>query len=950
MIETAQLSYERNGAGFKFSVIEKNRSVSPSKWSLLNLAVGDTPSNADSLFRCADGDQKPDITDSYIQCTDRFIAELTEVECIQLGLPSVSNCIVKIGAKGLITQPNFEISYRYIGDKQRQVLGATRSGCLLQYAGKEELLLNPYYDIVSQIDEFNRLKLVDKNERFVKWGEIKELLPDTAIVDNQLGNITICRADRVTLDLREHGVFNPLLIKPESHDELAENNKVDYAIPKARQQEFESQFKAWGTVRGSYAIGTNTYIILPKRLQSVLEVVKDYQTMPSERRLAFVSNPQKFINEKLLEHDTSEELESIFVETPEFISQRIEAIGVWEPRLCAYKVQRDGNWTPSDGMRLSFPIDDLLVNFSIEQMKELLLLTVDALDKEIEALEFSGYTIPISLETKNLLIKILKNLADVDKTPNSSGSFKGQVIAPILKDNMDDVVFELIKKDPRAKISRLPQSVKTTSLYEHQKFGVDWLASHWESGSIGALLADDMGLGKTLQSLILMASVKESMRRKEHPNRPILIVAPSGLLQNWIDEAKVHLNEDGLGEVFEAYGQGIRSLKDMNILDRNKLFDSSDWVLTTYETLRDKIKYFMSVDWGVTIFDEAQKIKNPVSRMTEMAKSISSEFTLMLTGTPVENELKDLWCIVDTAQPGLFGSLSHFHNEYALPAESDPREAQKLKSLLVEKSKPALMLRRMKEEHIKGLPDKKIHLVEVPMPPLQAQEYTNIVQEAQAERGNPGSALKFVQQVRRASLIAEEFEGAGINDGVVKRSARLSALVNILDDIERLNEKALIFCEAIDVQEYLAGYLQKRYRLSNRPHVINGKIDGFTRKRYVDEFQLLAENEFNIMLLSPKAGGVGLTITAANHVIHLTRWWNPAVEDQSTDRVFRIGQKKAVNVYIPMAIHPTYQDKSFDLNLARLLDKKRTLSQNALLPGTLNKDEMQNFFSDTLEQ
>jgi SNF2 family DNA or RNA helicase len=256
----------------------------------------------------------------------------------------------------------------------------------------------------------------------------------------------------------------------------------------------------------------------------------------------------------------------------------------------------------------------------------------------------------------------------------------------------------------------------------------------------------------------------------------------------------------------------------------------------------------------------------------------------------------------------------------------------------------------MKEEHIKGLPDKKIHLVEVPMPPLQAQEYTNIVQEAQAERGNPGSALKFVQRVRRASLIAEEFEGAGINDGVVKRSARLSALVNILDDIERLNEKALIFCEAIDVQEYLAGYLQKRYRLSNRPHVINGKIDGFTRKRYVDEFQLLAENEFNIMLLSPKAGGVGLTITAANHVIHLTRWWNPAVEDQSTDRVFRIGQKKAVNVYIPMAIHPTYQDKSFDLNLARLLDKKRTLSQNALLPGTLNKDEMQNFFSDTLEQ
>jgi SNF2 family DNA or RNA helicase len=320
----------------------------------------------------------------------------------------------------------------------------------------------------------------------------------------------------------------------------------------------------------------------------------------------------------------------------------------------------------------------------------------------------------------------------------------------------------------------------------------------------------------------------------------------------------------------------------------------------------------------------------------------------MLTGTPVENELKDLWCIVDTAQPGLFGSLNHFHNEYAKPAESDPSEAQRLKALLVEKSSPPLMLRRMKVDHIKGLPEKIIKEVSIVMPELQAQEYENIVQEAQLEKGIPGGVLKFIQKIRKASLVAEEFDGSGINDGVIKRSARLTALITILDDIAAKGEKALVFCEAIQVQEYLSGYLQQRYQLAKRPFRINGQVDGNTRKKYVDEFQKGAEGEFDLMLLSPKAGGVGLTITAANHVIHLTRWWNPAVEDQSTDRAFRIGQNKPVYVYIPIAIHPKYGDSSFDANLHRLLTKKRSLSINALLPGTVTDSEFNDLYTQTV--
>ncbi|NNN43486.1 MULTISPECIES: DEAD/DEAH box helicase [unclassified Vibrio] len=946
MSRTAQLTWQKNDDGFLFQVSHEGLILPPSQWSRYSLIMGDTHVVVDPLFRGIEDVPTPLISDAGITCSDQFIASLTEVEIQKLCLPPVSHAKVKIVAKGLISQPNFQLSYRLMAPEGRPMMGAKVAGIELKHRGQTELILDPLYSIITKIDQFNSTNILDQDERFVRWGEIKELLPDDSVVDGQLQNITICRADRVTLDIKEHGIFNPLLIKsnPTKDWDIQGQSDVEYAIPKARQKKFEDHFKAWSTTRSNYAIGNGVYVVLPLRVQKVLSVIKDYQTKDSQERLAFVSNPHKIINERLDLEDNPEDLDSIFVETPDFISQRIDTIGVWSPKLCAYVAKREGDWVPDDDERLFFPVDDLLVNFTVDEMKHLLGEINIALDNEVSEISFEGQRVPVSLETKNLLIKILKPFDEHIGPPDAPL----EVLAPIVKDNIEEVEFEVIKHNARPKLPKLPKALKTKSLYEHQKFGVEWLADHWESGSIGALLADDMGLGKTMQALAFLASVKELMNDNHYPTKPFLIVAPSGLLKNWRDEASLHIEEGGLGDVFEAFGAQMRDIKTYSVVERNSLLSGSGWVLTTYETLRDKIKYFLSIDWGITIFDEAQKIKNPVSRMTEMAKSLSSDFTLMLTGTPVENELKDLWCIVDTAQPGLFGSLSQFHNEYAKPAESDPSEAQRLKSLLVEKSNPPLMLRRLKEDHLEGLPQKLIHQVAKPMPELQAAEYENIVRDAQLRKGMAGGVLETIQKIRRASLIAEEFDGNGITDGVVKRSARLTALIEILDNVHKSGEKALVFCEAIDVQEYLSGYLQHRYQLPSRPHRINGSVDGYTRKQYVDDFQSGAVGDFDVMLLSPKAGGVGLTITAANHVIHLTRWWNPAVEDQSTDRAFRIGQKKDVNVYIPMAIHPKYKDASFDANLNRLLSKKRSLSYNALMPGTITKDEMKDLISQSV--
>jgi SNF2 family DNA or RNA helicase len=947
MTNKAILNWSRTENGFEFQVEHGNKHLPPSSWGRYQISNGDSTVLTEPLFRECDESFRPTFLNNKVICSDQFIATLTEIETKQLSLPPVSHAKLKISAEGLISRPGFKLNYRLLRPEGRPFLGVKTNGAILQIGSEQQLILDPLYSIIKRIDYFNTVPAHDMDERFVRWGEVQELLPENSIIEGQLSAITICRADRLTLDIREHGAFNPLLIKPSSEKtwDVQSQSDVEYAIPKAKQKEFEQQFKKWNMAKSNYAIGNGTYVVLPERVSKVLNVIKEFQNKPSEQRLAFVANPHQYINDALDLDETPEELESLFVETPEFISQRIEQIGIWEPKLCAYVVKRDGDWVPDDEMRLFFPIEDMMVNFTVDEMKQLLELIKPALDEEQESLQFKSLTIPVTLEVKNLLIKMLKPFEDKGDKPD----FALAVQAPILKDNIEEVDFEILKKSPRPSLPEIPERLKTTSLYEHQKFGLAWLANHWQTGSIGALLADDMGLGKTIQALTFMAGVKQLMETNDYQNKPFLIVAPSGLLKNWRDEAKMHLHHPGMGELFEAYGPSIRQLKDLNVVERNEKLTGADWVLTTYETLRDKIKYFLSIDWGVTIFDEAQKIKNPVSRVTEMAKSLSSDFTLMLTGTPVENELADLWCIVDTAQPGLFGSLSHFHREYAKPAEADPVEAQRLKELLVERSTPPLMLRRMKVDHIKGLPEKIIKEIPIVMPELQALEYENIVKDVQLEKGNPGAVLKFIQKIRKASLIAEEFDGSGINDGVIKRSARLTALIDILDEISQKGEKALVFCEAIEVQEYLSGYLQQRYQLEKRPFRINGQVDGNTRKKYVDVFQKSPEGQFDVMLLSPKAGGVGLTITAANHVIHLTRWWNPAVEDQSTDRAYRIGQTKTVHVYIPIAIHPKYGDNSFDANLNRLLNKKRNLSVNALLPGTVTSNDMKDLFSQTVD-
>lgn len=256
--------------------------------------------------------------------------------------------------------------------------------------------------------------------------------------------------------------------------------------------------------------------------------------------------------------------------------------------------------------------------------------------------------------------------------------------------------------------------------------------------------------------------------------------------------------------------------------------------------------------------------------------------------------------------------------------------------------------KRLKDDCLPGLPAKHIHPLPLAMPRPQAEAYERVIQRAMAARGTGkrGHMLEILHMLRGVSLHPYAPEDA--TGSYFEESARLQATFETLDAIKAKGEKALIFCESLAMQALLAAEIRRRYDLGHDVLRIHGGVTGDARQAAVEQFQRRPSG-FDVMILSPKAGGVGLTLTAANHVIHLSRWWNPAVEDQATDRVFRIGQARDVHVYLPQSLHPdpAIGPTSFDLKLDALMTRKRELSRGLLIPGE-DEADTSTLFEDVL--
>ncbi|MBP2375181.1 DEAD/DEAH box helicase [Paeniglutamicibacter psychrophenolicus] len=427
----------------------------------------------------------------------------------------------------------------------------------------------------------------------------------------------------------------------------------------------------------------------------------------------------------------------------------------------------------------------------------------------------------------------------------------------------------------------LPQDFVAT-LRPYQERGLAWLNFLADLG-LGACLADDMGLGKTVQLLAL-----EAVRRHAHPGSgTTLLVCPMSLIGNWEAEAakfapgmRLHVHH------------GSERLRDAEL--ESALADT-DLMITTYATLTRDVEIFESRIWNRIVLDEAQAVKNRLSRAAKAVKRLSAQHRVALTGTPVENRLGEMFSIMDFLNPGMLGPAELFRARYAIPVEryGDEQAARRFRAI----TRPYL-LRRVKTDPsiIDDLPEKIEIKQYYTLTSEQASLYQSVVDEMMekiegsegiARRGNVLAAMAKLKQVcnHPAQLLHDRSD-------VGQRSGKVMRLEEILEEILAEGDKVLCFTQYTEFAEMLLPHLTTR--LDTEVAYLHGGTSRQKRTEMVSRFQ--SADGPSVFLLSLKAGGTGLNLTAANHVIHLDRWWNPAVENQATDRAFRIGQKRSVQV------------------------------------------------------
>ncbi len=456
-----------------------------------------------------------------------------------------------------------------------------------------------------------------------------------------------------------------------------------------------------------------------------------------------------------------------------------------------------------------------------------------------------------------------------------------------------------------------PRSLRA-KLYAHQRLGYNWMRYLHESGW-GGLLADDMGLGKTVQIIAFMSHLHDVGAL-----RPALIVAPVAVIANW--QRELRRFAPAIQPAHEHRGNQ-REKRDPRRLAQHEV------VITSYATLRRDQLLLGRVGWSVIACDEAQNVKNPTAGVTSAVKGMKADLRLACTGTPVENGLSELWCIVDFVQPGRLGSHNEFRQEFERPMV-DAADAGSDVAGLVEQLRTRLnphFIRRTKEE-VLDLPDKNERTYEVAMSPRQTQLYRDVLENVKGRKLDPLSALQHLIQICSHPALRDDVLDER-PERLLTDCPKLEHTVRIVEKIRLLREKVVIYTRFRTMQRILQVVL--RSRVGIEVAVLNGLVEGYNRHEIVEAFN--GRPGFDAMILSPEAAGIGLNITGATHVIHYTRLWNPAKENQATDRVHRIGQERPVTVHYPVVVGKN-GGLSVEQHLHDLLMEKLRLAHDVLAP------------------
>ena len=870
-----------------------------------------------------------DATSGYCLPHD-VVASLSREELEALDMPSAYPYYFDIKTNQELTSDELRFNLKFFWYSQNLIVNPVITGCYIYISCEESyVLIKDQYALVKGINEFNavpsseksiagnyrelaRIQGLSKNTRTA----LEKLCRETKVIEPRKLSVRIEKLDDGSIKIA------PQVVTDEDGQTINDT--------------FTKNFGRLRTINNAMIAGDNTYLLFDEKQKEGLNKLKRENVLKGEKKESFIKAPEILLDADVFDLDN--------------FSDRVKEIGEYKPRVFPFIKPYKEDWLV-DECELGICVDDEIFTLPEEELSQAIFKLEKAIEDKAPSVKTeSGRDIAATPETLEALKTLHKAVQEHQISTGSGAASLGRARnidkrILVIYDNIVQKTYDPTSTEAERAGYGTPKSLKAT-LLPHQEEGFKRLIDAWQRRHKGMLLADDMGLGKTLQGLTFIAALKEQAKAEPQNSNRFLIVAPVALLDNWQDEYVKFFNTEIFGQPVTLHGGSLKYY-----VDQNGNFDLSDLpedclALTTYETLRDKQLVFGRIDWRVIILDEAQKIKTPSARMTYAAKAMKYDFGLCMTGTPVENSWVDLWSILDFAMPGTLGSLQEFNREYQKPLSDSTTDVSELGKRLQSEVSP-YMLRRLKADVAKDLPNKHIHPVKVQMSDEQLYSYTMAISNARSE-------IKYLSQVEIKPHVLKTIlalrdislhkDGANLSlnaigtmsaQEIIDGSARLKETINILQGVRDKDEKAIIFLLSRKFQVVLMKVIQEIFGIEAFGPV-NGSVSGSKRLKTVNDFQ--SKPGFQVLVLSPEAAGVGLNIVAANHVIHLSRLWNPAKEDQATDRAYRIGSKKDVHVYYPMAVHPQLgEGGSFDEKLDRLLNSKRRLSDEIMLPQ--NTDE-----------
>lgn len=544
----------------------------------------------------------------------------------------------------------------------------SRRGAILTIAGQDYRVPEPLFSIVEAADVFRATDTQDDGPRLAAFARLRELFTDDAkdklTLDPYMRDLRVLHATAFSLSLKTDGrsfQFDPVLfgrhvaVRAIQREEGAEDDsdanreivsEAEGLLTDHQQRLFAlDRFLRHPEARDRYVIESGVYVYLDEPLRDALSVVRNLQLSDDEIRKKFARAPQLYLKEALHDRYDDNAIEHLFIETEQY-SERVVDIGLWAPPVLPWIIRDPNDWLPE---RFGVRVGDKYVTLAAEDLPTLRQTVETALQRGEPKVTFNGQDLPATRDTLDALSNLIGVVRPTVSVPPSEvppeEEEKPRKHVLVVSENFEQIDFTRELK-PRLAYGgwEAPVSVKTP-LKPHQKTGIAWLLRTWAKGYPGVLLADDMGLGKTFQLLVFLAWVREQMGSQPGSRKdPLLVVAPTGLLKNWEDEHDMHLHAPGLGQLCRAYGSHLARLKTQRLRDIETgmpaLDDAAmrqcDWVLTTYETLRDYHFSFAKVRFACAALDEMQKVKNPASLLARAAKTINSEFIIGLTGTPIE--------------------------------------------------------------------------------------------------------------------------------------------------------------------------------------------------------------------------------------------------------------------------------------------------------------------------